>query len=274
MVEVLWDNLKAHELRDLAQRDALVIQPVASVEQHGPHLPVQVDVLLVSEVALRAAREIAGQAPVVVAPTLWAGLAEHHMALGGTITLDLATYHAVLRCLCRSFRRQGFGRVCLLNGHGGNVTALNNISAELTIELGIPVATATYWTLPETAEAFAGVLERQKNVRHACEAVTSMMLALRPELVDRQRMAELDGPMEGLGGHGGIYRWRSTAWWTETGVIGVPKAASAEKGERLLAAAAAGLARALTNPELWAEDRIARNGSAAAEHGSRGADRS
>jgi creatinine amidohydrolase len=257
MTEVLWANLKAQDLRALAERDALVIQPVASLEQHGPHLPVQVDVALVSEVALRAAREIATRAPVVVAPTLWAGLAEHHMSLGGTITLDLATYHAVLRCLCGSFRRQGFGRICLLNGHGGNVTALSNISAELTLELGVPVTTATYWTLPETAQAFAGILERQSNVRHACEAETSMMLALRPELVDRERAATLEAPLEGLAGHGGIYRWRAMAWWTETGVMGVPKAASAEKGERLLAAAASALARALTNPALWAEDRIA-----------------
>jgi creatinine amidohydrolase len=255
MTEVLWANLKAYELRGFAERNALVIQPVASLEQHGPHLPVQVDVALVSEVALRAAREIATRAPVVVTPTLWAGLAEHHMSLGGTITLDLTTYHAVLRCLCRSFQRQGFGRICLLNGHGGNVAALTNISAELTLELGMPVTTATYWTLPETAEAFAGILERQSNVRHACEAETSMMLALKPELVDRERAATLEGPMEGLAGHDGIYRWRSIASWTETGVMGAPKAASAEKGERLLAAAATALARALTNPALWADDR-------------------
>ena len=257
MTEVLWTNLKAHELRAIAKTEALVIQPVASLEQHGPHLPVQVDVALVSEVALRAAREIAGHAPVVVAPTLWAGLAEHHMSLGGTITLDLATYHAVLRCLCRSFQRQGFRRVCLLNGHGGNITALTNISAELSIELGIPVVTATYWTLPESAEAFVGILERQSNVRHACEAETSMMLALRPELVDQERMSELDGPMEGPGGHGGVYRWRAIDWWTETGVIGVPKVASADKGERLLAAAAGALARALTSPALWGNHRNA-----------------
>ena len=179
------------------------------------------------------------------------------MSLGGTVTLDLATYQAVLRCLCRSFQRQGFRRVCLLNGHGGNVTALTNISAELTLELGMPVTTATYWTLPETAEAFGRILERQDNVRHACEAETSMMLALRPELVDRARAAELEAPMEGLQGHAGVYRWRAMAWWTETGVIGVPKAASAEKGERLLGAAASALARALTSPALWAEDRLA-----------------
>ncbi len=63
--------------------------------------------------------------------------------------------------------------------------------------------------------------------------------------------------MEGLGGHDGVYRWRPLAWWSETGVIGVPRAASAEKGERLLAAAASALARALTNPTLWTDDRPA-----------------
>lgn len=257
MSEVLWSRLKASELRARAEQDALVIQPVASLEQHGPHLPVQVDVVLVSEVALRAARAITEHTTVVVAPTLWAGLAEHHMSLGGTLTLDLPTYHAVLRCLCRSFWRQDFRRVCLLNGHGGNVTALANISAELSIELGMPITTATYWTLPETAAAFAAILERQSNVQHACEAETSMMLALQPELVDRDKAAKIDGPMEGLGGHAGIHRWRPTAWWTETGVIGAPQAASAEKGEKLLDAAAAALARALVSPVLWADQQDA-----------------
>src|SRR3954452_24742605 len=99
--EIGWLRLKAAELRDLATRDAIVIVPVASVEQHGPHLPVQVDTLLAGEIGRRAARALADRVPVVVAPTVWSGLAEHHMSFGGTITLDLATFHALLRCVCR-----------------------------------------------------------------------------------------------------------------------------------------------------------------------------
>ena len=85
MKEIEWHKLRAPELRALAEADAMVIIPVGSTEQHGPHLPVQVDARLAAEVANRAAARIAEHRPAVVAPTLWCGLAEHHMAFGATI---------------------------------------------------------------------------------------------------------------------------------------------------------------------------------------------
>jgi creatinine amidohydrolase len=254
MQEILWHNLRAPDLRRLAAENAMVILPVGSTEQHGPHLPVQVDALLAGEVARRAAAILARSTPVVVAPTLWMGLAEHHMAFGATITLDFATFHALLRCVCRSILRHGFRRILILNGHGGNIAALTVIAGELSTELGAPVATATYWTLAETAEAFGRILERQPNVRHACEAETSMLLALKPELVDRGALDGLDAPAE-LGRAGTAYVYRSFAEISRSGVIGVPAAASAEKGERLLDAAAAAIANAMSDGGLWpAED--------------------
>ncbi|MCK6410773.1 MAG: creatininase family protein, partial [Thauera sp.] len=81
MNEVEWWRLKAGELNALAARNAVVILPVGSTEQHGPHLPTQVDALLAGEVAHRAARRAAQRTPVVVAPTVWSGLAEHHLSL-------------------------------------------------------------------------------------------------------------------------------------------------------------------------------------------------
>lgn len=249
-----WHDLKAAELRALAARDAIVIVPVGSTEQHGPHLPVQVDALLAGEVARRAARLAAGREPVVVAPTVWMGLAEHHMSYGGTITLDFPTFHAVLRCVCDSIVRHGFRRVLLLNGHGGNIAAMTVIVGELKRELKATIATATYWTLPRAAEAFAAILERQPNVRHACEAETSMLLHLKPDLVDTEAMGALEAPTKGLLDQAGVYRWRSFAEMTESGVIGVPSAASAEKGERLLGAAGEALAEALISGDIWPAD--------------------
>ena len=249
-----WHDLKAAELRALAARDAIVIVPVGSTEQHGPHLPVQVDALLAGEVARRAARRVAEREPVVVAPTVWTGLAEHHMSYGGTITLDFPTFHAVLRCVCDSILRHGFRRVLLLNGHGGNIAAMTVIVGELKRELKAAIATATYWTLPKAAEAFAGILEQQQNVRHACEAETSMLLHLKPELVDAEAMRAVEAPTKGLLDQGGVYRWRSFAEITESGVIGVPAAASAEKGEKLLDAAGEALAEALTGGDIWPAD--------------------
>ena len=251
MSEIEWHNLRAPELRALAEADAMVIIPVGSTEQHGPHLPVQVDARLAGEVAKRAAKRISAHDSVVVAPTLWCGLAEHHMAFGATITLDFATFHALIRCVCESALRHGFRRLALLNGHGGNIKALDVIAGELKRELGARVVSATYWTVSDVASAFREILDEQPGVAHACEAETSMMLALEPDLVDRDEMARVEGCTRNLSVSGGLYRWRGFEEMTESGVIGFPAAASAEKGERLLAAAAEGVAEALMKEKVW-----------------------
>ncbi|MBI3708164.1 MAG: creatininase family protein [Proteobacteria bacterium] len=247
-----WAALKAAELRQLAAQDAIVIVPVGSIEQHGPHLPVQVDALLCNEVAARAALQVVDKHPIVITPPVWCGLAEHHMSLGGTITLDYPVFFGLLRCICRSLVRQGFKRVLLLNGHGGNIAALNVAVGELAQEFDAPITTITYWTIAQ--KEYAEILERQTTVRHACEAETSMVLALAPELVDIVAAAAAKGPTEpeladAVGG--GPYRWRSFAARSKTGVIGDAELANAEKGEKLLDAAAGALAKILLTEALW-----------------------
>jgi len=251
MPELLWAHLRAPELRELAARDAIVIVPVGSMEQHGPHLPVQVDALIATEISLRAARLVHESQPVVVAPTVWSGLAEHHMDFGGTITLDFDTFRGVLRCVCQSLVRHGFRRILLNNGHGGNIDALNVIVGDLTRELDVPVCTASYPLLADVAARYKEILEQQGNVRHAGEAETSMLLALAPELVDREAMAGLAQDSQDVGKRSGAYRYRPFAERTKSGVMGFPETASAEKGELLLDAAAEGLATALLGDELW-----------------------
>ncbi len=192
MAEVLWGRLTAEALRSLAQRNAVVVVPVAAMEQHGPHLPTSTDTLLANEVARRAAEMATPRQPTVVTECVWTGLSEHHMAFGGTITLDFATFQAVIRGIVRSLKRHGFRRVLLVNAHGGNVAALRTITDELTFELEIPVVSTTYWH--HAAAELAPILERQKGILHACEAETSMVMAIAPELVDRSRLAEADHP--------------------------------------------------------------------------------
>ena len=92
---VEWRKLRADQLREKARDNAIVIQPIAALEQHGPHLPVEVDTILGETIAIRAARKVAerGQ-PALVLPVLWTGLSEHHMSFGGTITLDFSAFAA------------------------------------------------------------------------------------------------------------------------------------------------------------------------------------
>jgi creatinine amidohydrolase len=252
-METQWWNLKAPALRDLASRNANVIVPVASTERHGPHLPTQVDCLLVGEIAARSAALASRSVPTLVTPVVWTGLAEHHMSLGATISLDFETFFAVLRGICRSLTRHGFRKILLLNGHGGNIAALTVAVNELAPELDAPIATATYWLLAQPA--FSKILEKQANVRHACEAETSMVLALKPELVDMTLAADAVGPtspeLVNIIGTSAVHRWQSFRSRTSHGAIGDPRAASAEKGERLLQAAAEAVSALVTNPEFW-----------------------
>ena len=133
MAEVEWRKLRSDQLRDMARRDAMVILPIGAIEQHGPHLPVEVDSQLGEQVALRTARLLAARGePVLVLPMLWTGVSEHHMSFGGTITLDMATFSAVVEGIVKSVVRHGFRRVVLLNGHGGNENALRVLADELT----------------------------------------------------------------------------------------------------------------------------------------------
>ena len=238
--------------RRLGARSILCL-PIGSIEQHGPHLPVQVDTLLVTEIARRTARRVVAESPIVVLPTIWSGLAEHHMSLGGTLTLDLATFFSLVRAILRSAVRNGFGRILLLNGHGGNMSALNALVGELCVETSLPIALATYWT--PAREAFARILEHQPSVAHACEAETSMLLALRPDLVDMSALDHVDPPREWGRGPSDVFVWCSVSDWSPSGVAGVPSAANAAKGEKLLDAAAAALAERLRDGRLWSREQ-------------------
>ncbi|HEY4252980.1 MAG TPA: creatininase family protein [Roseomonas sp.] len=247
-----WMRLTAAELNARAAAGALVIIPIASLEQHGPHLATGVDILCATEVAARTAAIIAAAGePVVVTPCIWTGLAEHHMDFGGTVTLDYDAFFAVIRGVVRSAARGGFKRVMLLNGHGGNAEAVAVAASELSIELGIAVAAGTYWHL--VGDAFAPILETQPSLMHACEAETSMIMAIAPSGVRRENLPAAHGPhttrVEGQ--PSALYRRRTFRDVTESGVIGDARTATAEKGEKLLDTAAAKIAAMLRNPQLW-----------------------
>jgi len=253
MAEFEWRRLRADQLRDLATRDAIVVLPVASLEQHGPHLPVEVDSMLGEAVAARTAAKVQAKGvPIVVLPVLWTGLSEHHMSFGGTVTLDYPAFAAVVEGVIRSVLRHGFKRIVLLNAHGGNENALRTITDDLTPRLGVPIVQFTYWYA--AAIPIAKILETQGGLSHACEAETSMMMALRPELVATDRIAlakaNTTPDVSDVVG-GGVYRWRSLASRTGSGALGHPEAASAEKGERLLEAISTALAEKLCNGEFW-----------------------
>ncbi|MFM2421856.1 MAG: hypothetical protein RL291_386 [Pseudomonadota bacterium] len=255
--EVFWMRMTAAEINAKSKEDAIVLLPVASIEQHGPHLGTGVDTFLVTEGCRRTAVRVAAKRPIIVAPTVWMGLAEHHMAFGGTFTLSIATYHALLRDVCQSILRAGFRKILIVNGHGGNMAALATLMTDLAQELEAPIAETTLYSYAHQDKLYEAILEDQVGVQHACEAETSMMLVAAPDCVrgdkikdafnalgvDKTRQLGVNPPA--------INMWRSFRELTSSGVMGDARKASAKKGEALLEAAAKALADRLIEGKPW-----------------------
>jgi creatinine amidohydrolase len=253
MIEVDWARLKAHELRKLANENAVVILPIASIEQHGPHLPVMTDTRLGQEIALRAAQKAYSRRAVVVAPVVWSGLSEHHMPFGGTLTLSHDTFRRVLRDLIDAITRQGFKDILISNSHGGNIIAMQQILDELTPISEATLVATTY--VMEAGEDLSKHLEDQPGVMHAGEGETSMMLVCEPELVDTSNLDKIASPeTEGdfLSVGRSSYRWRPFVHMTENGLAGNPVRSNAIKGEKMIEAGARAIAELILDPKTWA----------------------
>ncbi len=251
MTSVLWSELSAEELRAKAAADAVVVLPVGSIEQHGPHLPVGVDTILCERVCKAAAERVTGN-EVVVVPTLWCGMAEHHMAFGGTFTFDIPTYRAVLLCFLKSLERHGFRRVVIVNGHGGNTAALMAFLPDFSRETKLRVRATSYFAAVD--KAALSVLEDQTTMMHACEIETSLMMVLAPELVRHERLPEAYGGLEPEREPAPILRrtarHRSFKDRTDSGVHGDARRASAEKGTILVEACVASLSAMLSHKRV------------------------
>jgi creatinine amidohydrolase len=176
-------------------------------------------------------------------------MAEHHMAYGGTFTLDIPTYRAVLLCLLRSLDRHGFKRVLIVNGHGGNIAALAAFLPDFAREVSLSVRVITAYE--PARQAIKPILEDQDGVHHACEVETSMMMVVAPDTVRRDKLAEAHGPARSAMGPPEVGRYRSFRDITSSGVIGNARRASAQKGEKLITAISGAIVAVLRNPATW-----------------------
>lgn len=225
-------DLTAPQLRTLAPEIPVVI-PIAAVEQHGGHLPVFTDSLLLGEIIRRVAPSYASS--VVFAPLLWLGHSDHHLDLGGTLSASSRSYLDLLRDMVDNLIQSGFRRIALLNGHGGNDTpgrqALFEVRQTYRHRRDLLLALGTYWALGESPRTTDPTLV-QDQMGHACEWETSMILQIAPSLVGEYRSLP-DVPF-GRAFDPGYRAWITTDR-SGPGHIGSPRAASIEKGERLFA---------------------------------------
>jgi creatinine amidohydrolase len=240
--------LSSPEVREIDARRAVALVPVAAVEQHGPHLPLDTDAFLCTSVVEAAAERALAGGPVLIAPTLSLGLSEHHMAFPGTLTLQPSTLAAVVSDVCRSLSRHGFRRQLIVNGHGGNRSLLGVVVQQVGFDEPVHVAAVDYWSLG--AETAAQVRESPPGgMGHACEFETSLMLHLRPESVRHELIArELPAARSPSERYDLFERGPLSVHWkthelTRSGVMGAPDLATAEKGRALFEACVGGLAR-------------------------------
>ena len=181
------------EVEDLLTRTDMVLMPVGSLEQHGPHLPIGTDFLN----GLERAKLVAQRTDVLVAPILFVGNAAYHLGFPGSVTLPAETIQQVYFEAAQSLMRQGFKRFLILNAHGGNrvisqyiADRINHETEGIAVELGAAAAPFRQETRSETAS------EEPVFDRHAGVGETSSSLYLIPDLVDlsKARAATLTMP--------------------------------------------------------------------------------
>jgi creatinine amidohydrolase len=230
--------MKFHELtwpllRQVSRADTVVMAPIAACEQHSRHLPTFTDTILVTAVAEGVEKRLPKE--VLQLPTLWLGASHHHLPFGATLTVDVDVHVAILCELLTPLLDDGYRRIMILNGHGGNIDTLHMALRRLQPKHRHCLLTgASYWELAE--KELAALAEGpRKSMGHACEFETSMVLALRPELVRREEVKN-DGLPDDPALRG-LYLAEDMAQRTQRGTVGYPELASAEKGQRFLQAA-------------------------------------
>ncbi len=228
---------------DIAALDGermLVVLPVAAVEQHGPHLPVFTDSMIVQAVLTRALHMRPDDGRVWALPLQAYGKSNEHTGFAGTFGLRAETLARTLQEIARGVRASGLRRLMFLNGHGGNPEILDYVARDLREELGILCFTAHPFRFGLSGDII-GDAEGGYGI-HAGESETSVMLAIAPELVHPERYTPELPPVRRYMRRLTLKGAASFGWLTRdlsnSGTIGDPRAASAEKGEAILNAEA------------------------------------
>jgi creatinine amidohydrolase len=229
--KVLWQEMLRHELLAAAENRGVVIVPVGSVEQHGPHCPQDVDISIPYHLAIETAATV-DDVPVIVAPPVTYGFTHYNMGEIGTITLKLETFIDVLCDVSRSIWANGFRRIILLNGHGGNEQPTWAASVKLAEE-DVWALALTYWNMARDELVAWSTADAAHSIGHGGEWETSLQLALRPELVDMDRAVKDEWRTKFSPAVARYARFPERRREMEHGVMGDPFAASAEKGRRL-----------------------------------------
>jgi creatinine amidohydrolase len=267
-----WADLTTQDFAHLIERgqtaQTIAVLPVAATEQHGPHLPLSVDTVLVDGVVAAALPHLAPDLQVLFLPTQAVGLSPEHARFPGTLTLKAETILRLWTDIGESVAQTGIKKLLLFNSHGGQVSVMDMVARDLRARLDMLVYSVSWFNLPlldaqgDDVSTLFGADEHRFGI-HAGDIETSMMLALDPKRVNmtlaqnfastsRERAKTFDI----LGnGKSAKFGWQMQDY-NPTGAVGNAAAATADKGRALVAAAGLALAQLLTEIDQLPADTL------------------
>ena len=232
-MENLLYKLTRPEIEEYLKKSNVVLFPVGSTEQHGKHIAIDNDAFT----ALEISKKVAEKTGVLVAPTMPFGYSIHHMNFSGSITLKFDTLVAIYREVCESLIHHGFKKIVIMNGHGGNINAVNEALREVRSDDDVIVYNVMVFPMEKGFGSDSLAVCKQESGGHACEMETSIGLVLGQRILLNN--AEKWKPPKSMTEFDKKYRSKvSTAKdfdeITEIGSLGDPTIASKEKGEEMV----------------------------------------
>ncbi|WP_114972652.1 creatininase family protein [Rhodoferax ferrireducens] len=267
-----WADLSTQDFAHLIESgeaaQTIAVLPVAATEQHGPHLPLNVDTVLVDGVVAAALPHLAPDLKVLVLPTQAVGLSPEHARFPGTLTLKAETILRLWTDIGESVAAAGIKKLLLFNSHGGQVSVMDIVARDLRARLGMLVYSVSWFNLPlldaqgNDVNALFSAEEHRFGI-HAGDIETSMMLALDPAHVDMAQAQDFASSSQeraqkfGILGNGKSAKlgWQMQDY-NPAGAVGNAAAATADKGRVLVAAAGLALAQLLTEMDQLPPDTL------------------
>lgn len=249
--EYRYNRLTWAELGDMVDQQPVIILPTGSTEQHGRHLPLDVDLFLAESVCLETAKRMDGRA--LVLPPIPYGLNLHHIDFPGTIHIEPEHFISFCLDITKSVAYHGFEKILVVNGHGSNASLIDLIARKTVLETSSLCAALSYF--PLAMDAFHKVRDTEV-IAHADEFETSLYLHLAP---DRVQMDKAAADNDVAGNHmssDSLSRFPvrfNDYWgrWTKLGVHGDPTTATAEKGRVIFEAAVSRLVKVADELRAW-----------------------
>ena len=230
--EHMWASLKWPEIQERLKIVDTAILPCGAIEQHGPHLPLDVDYFDADYMARKVAEACQDPKPFVLPPIPY-GVSYHHSAFKGTICVSNNSLSALIYDIGMSLAHNGIKKLVILNGHGDNAPTLSYAAQMINRDAKIFVCVET----GETSDIDLYDLIDTHNDIHAGEIETSTTLALRPELVDMDKAVDdtldLDNEFLDFTSDRGVSWFVHTQTLTKSGVMGNATLATAEKGHKM-----------------------------------------